>query len=274
MNWWRKSLLVVGLAALVAGTPGCGFINKLRAKDSLNEGVREFNKGRFDLAREKFQRALDLAPDLTNAQLYYARSVNALFDQNLTEGLGRDTIAAYETIIQKNQNNPKAVDQAYAFEAKVYEQMARMTPDKADSYKQKARESLLKRADLSGEAATKAAVFYTIGQGYWQESYDLSRPYLKLVGASQQQLPIPANVSDKMKPIITKGHEYLQKAISIKADYADAWIYEKLIYIEERKIESNPQRKTDIDKQIDVSDKNYKKFHEQQAAAAGGQSGT
>ena len=95
-----------------------------------------------------------------------------------------------------------------------------------------------------------------------------------MVGAAQQQLPIPQNVSDKMKPVITKGHEYLQKAISIKPDYADAWIYENLMYIEDRKIEPNPQQKADIDKQIDTCDKNYKKFHEQQAAAVGGQSGT
>ncbi len=266
-------MLVAGLAALVVGTPGCGFINKLRAKDSLNEGVREFNKGRFDVAREKFQHALDLAPELTNAQLFYARAVNALFDQNLTENLGKDTITAYETIIQKNRNNPKAVDQAYAFEAKVYEQMGRMTPDKAETYKQKARESLLKRADLSGDDNTKAAVFYTIGQGYWQDTYDLSRPYAKMVGAVQQQMPIPPNVMDKMKPLVLKGHEYLNKALAIKPDYADAWVYEKLMYIEERKVEANPARRTEIEKLIDSADKNYKKFHEQQAAAAGGQAG-
>ena len=89
--------------------------------------------------------------------------------------------------------------------------------------------------------------------------------------AKAEQLPIPPNVEVKMKPLVLKGHEYLQKALSFKPDYADAWIYEKLMYIEERKIENNPQRKTEIDKQIEATDKNYKKYHEAQQAAAGGQ---
>ena len=48
-------ILLLALLSLVAATQGCGVINKLRAKDSLNEGVRDFNKGRYEEAEGKFR---------------------------------------------------------------------------------------------------------------------------------------------------------------------------------------------------------------------------
>jgi hypothetical protein len=60
--------LLIALLALVMTTQGCGVVYKLLAKDKLNEGVREFNKGKFELAEEKFKHALELSPDMLNAQ--------------------------------------------------------------------------------------------------------------------------------------------------------------------------------------------------------------
>src|SRR5437870_1048918 len=94
LNTKKKHFLLPALLALALTTPGCGVVNKLRAKNSLNEGVREFNKGKYQTAEDKFSRALELSPDLTNAQLYYAQAVKAQFDQILSEDLGKKTIAA------------------------------------------------------------------------------------------------------------------------------------------------------------------------------------
>jgi len=86
LNKKKTSSLIVLLVllAMVLLTPGCGVVNSLRAKNSLNDGVREFNKGKYQVAEEKFLHALELDPDLTNAQLFYARALNAQFDQHLT----------------------------------------------------------------------------------------------------------------------------------------------------------------------------------------------
>jgi hypothetical protein len=244
---------------------GCGFINSLRAKNSLNEGVREFNKGKYQAAQQKFEYALRLNPDNANAQLFFARAINARFDQNLTEELGIDTLKAYETIIQHSKDDPKAVDQALAFRAKVYEQLSNIEPSKADHYKEKQREALLERAERADDPRTKAAVYYTIGQGYWHECYhNTSKRYLRMSPGKQEQLPIPPEVQAKMRPLIAKGHEYLQKAIAVQPDYADAWIYEKLVYLEELKVEQNPARRKELETLANQAQDNYKKFHELQ----------
>lgn len=271
LNIRTRTVSMIGLVALLATTSGCGFINNLRAKDNLNEGVREFKKGRYEAAQERFERALDLSPDNANAKLFYARAVNARFDQNLTEDLGLKAINAYDAIIKSKADDPEAVDQALAFKGKVYEQLSNIEPSKAVEYRNKHRDALLRRAELSSSDRTKAAVYYTIGQGYWAECYHtISKKYQKTVAGRVEQVPIPPEVAEKMRPMIMKAHEYLQKAIAVQPDYADAWIYEKLVYWEELKIESNPARRKELLSKHDTAQENYKKFHEQQQTAQAG----
>jgi len=257
------ALALLALLALALMTPGCGVVNSLRAKNSLNDGVREFNKGKYQLAEEKFARSLELNPDLTNAQLFYARALNAQFDQSMTDDLGKKTIGAYDDIISKNQDKPDAVDQALAFKANIYSQLTRANAEKAAEYRAHQRETLEKRATLpSATAKTKADVYYTLGVGYWQESYDLNASYVS------HNKSVPPDILEKMKPLDKKAHEYLQKAISVDPNYANAWFYEKLVYIEEMKYD--PGRKDELTKRaMEMQDKYMamQKAQQQQAAA-------
>jgi hypothetical protein len=263
---------MLALIALVASLSGCGLINKLRAKNDLNEGVRNYNSGKYDLAQDKFQDAMELNPDSSNAQLFYARAVNARFEQKLTPELGQKTLDAYERIVTHNQNDPQTVDKALAFQSKVYDEMASMASekDKVEEYKQKGREMLLKRADLSSaDASTKAAVYYTIGQGYWKESYAISSGYTKTFPNGKLDVrPIPSELQDKMRQAILKGQEYLEKTVSVKPDYADAYAYQKLLYIEQFKLEPNPAKQQDLMNKAKAAGEDYKKYHDQQLQAA------
>jgi tetratricopeptide (TPR) repeat protein len=259
-----KRLLVPMLLAFSVAASGCGVINSLRSKNSLNDGVREFNKGKYDLAQERFERALELSPDNTNAQLYYARAVNARFEQSFTEDLAMKSIQAYENIIKNNPTNYEAIDQALAFQANVYDKLSGINPDKTEEFKNKRRETLLRRADLpSATAKTKADVYYTIGESYWKESYNLGLPYV-----SKKQ-PIPPEAQEKMKPRIQKAHEYLQKTLSVQPDYANAYFYEKLVFIEDTKVEPNAARlKELLAKQTEMHNKYMELQKHQQKEAA------
>jgi hypothetical protein len=280
MTRTHKLLAIAALAVLVvlaATLSGCGLVNKLRAKNNLNEGVRSFNSGKYDVAQERFQDAMDLDPDSANAQLFYARAVNARFEQKLTPELGLKTLDAYEKIISHNQSDPQTVDKALAFESKVYDELANMSSekDKAEEYKQKGREVLLRRAELSSaDASTKAAVYYTIGQGYWKESYGISSAYTKTMPDGKLNIqPILGEQQDRMRQAVLKGQEYLEKALSVKPDYADAYAYQKLLYIEEYKIESNPAKKQELLNKEKAAGENFKKYHDQQLQAAQAASG-
>lgn len=262
MNTTKKLGLALAVLAIAIAAPGCGVVNNLRAKNSLNEGVREFNKGKYKNAGEKFEEALSMSPDLTNAQVFYAHALNAQFDQNLTDDLGKKTIAAYDHIIARNPNNAEAIDQSLAFKANIYNQLTRINTDKAAEYKSLQRETLEKRANLpSATTKTQADVYYTLGVGYWQESYDLNAGY---VSHNRQ---VPTDILDKMRPLDTKAHEYLQKAISVDPKYANAWFYEKLVFIEEMKYQ--PGRKEELTKRaMEMQDKFLAMQKQQQQQAA------
>jgi tetratricopeptide (TPR) repeat protein len=261
LNRKHNLALTMMILALAIASPGCGVVNRLRAKNSLNDGVREFNKGKYKDAEDKFQEALKLSPDLTNAQLFYARAINAQFAQSLTEDLGAKTIAAYDDIIAKNQDKPEVVDQALAFKSHLYDELTRVNPDKAAQYKKLQRDTLEKRAQLStATPKTKADVYYTLGVGYWKECYDMNAGY------TTRKQPIPPDVVEKMKPLVSKAHEYLQKAIAAQPDYANAWFYEKLVYIEESKVE--PSRFKELKAKMDEMQEKFLALQKQQAAAA------
>lgn len=251
------------LLAFALMTPGCGVVNSLRAKNSLNDGVREFNKGKYQLAEEKFARSLELNPELTNAQLFYARALNAQFDQSLTDDIGKKTIDAYDDIISRNQDNPDAIDQSLAFKANIYNKLTQANPDRADEYRALERETLEKRATLpSATDKTKSDVYYTLGVGHWKECYDLNASYVS------HNRPIPQNVLDKMPPLAEKALKYLDMAIAVDPNYANAWFYKKLVYIE--KMKYSPKDRAELEaKAMEMQNKYMamQKVQQQQAAA-------
>jgi tetratricopeptide (TPR) repeat protein len=255
--------LLLLLLAVMLSTQGCGVVNKLRAKDSLNEGVREFNKGKYEQAEEKFKHALELAPDMINAQLFYARSLNARFEQSLTEPLGMETIKAYDNIIKMNANDQEAVDRALAFKANVYDKLSNVSADKSEEYKKLHHDVLLERVNLpSAKASAKADVYYTIGVDMWKAAYAMSSPYV-----SKKQ-PIPPDVQQKMVPNISKAHEFLLKAITDDPSYANAFYYRTLVYREEAKLTSDQTKLKELEKKINDDLAMYKKIQDQQKAQA------
>jgi tetratricopeptide (TPR) repeat protein len=261
----KKSNLIplLALLAILPAMQGCGVINGLRAKDSLNEGVREFNKGRYEQAEEKFKHALELSPEMVNAQLFYARTLNARFEQSLTEPLGMETIKAYDNIIKMNAGDQEAVDRALAFKANVYDKLANVSIDKADEYRTKHHDTLLERVNLpSAKASAKADVYYTIGVDMWKSAYALSSPYFT------KKQPIPPDVQQKMQANIVKAHEYFLKAIGGDANYANAYYYRTLVYREEAKLTTDPAKLKDYEKKINDDLAMYKKIQEQQKSQA------
>lgn len=268
MNRQRNLVLLVALLALVVATQGCGVINKLRAKNALNEGVREFNKGKYEEAEVKFGEAAKLSPDLANAKLFHARTVYQLYDQQRTPEMAQKALAAYQDIIDTSKDNPHLVDQALAFQADIYDKLTKSAEEKGDEGKQKANEYRKKyhevleaRATLPGaKDDTKAAVYYSIGQSYWSDSFKVSRSYVNYDGTLKQ--PIPPDKADQMRQAIPKALQYLTEALKYNPEYADVWTIKKLTLMQQNFITNDPAEKAKLKAQIDEADKKAKEFYE------------
>jgi tetratricopeptide (TPR) repeat protein len=287
-NVRRCAVAVVGLA-LTVGLQGCGFINELRSKNVLNEGVRTFNRGKYDEAQDMFEQALAYDPDNKNAKFFYAMALNARYekarnsqsaDKAETIELGKKTVDAFNQVIEAGGSHD-IMDRAYAFIANTYKTMAEQVYDPKDEAAQvadaraKYLEFIQKRADMpEQDARTKAQMYYTLADHYWRSAREAILPFEKKdpynPAAPATYDPIPPDKQPQVMADIAKAHEYNQKAIQTDAAYPEPYIGEKLVYMEEIKLVGNDQEKrAQIKTQVDQWDEKYRdKLSAQQAAEA------
>ena len=72
-------LAITALAILVATTSGCGVVNRIRAKNQLNEAARSYREGRFPEAEAHSREAAALDPDNKTAPMFIARTIHAQY---------------------------------------------------------------------------------------------------------------------------------------------------------------------------------------------------
>jgi hypothetical protein len=273
----RRLGALATLSAILVATGGCGFVNKLVAKDKLNNGARAFNRGHYDEAEVFFKDALDYDPENPNALLFYAMTKNAEFKRKTNEETGMQAIDAYKKLIEAPDAAWDKKDKAHAFIAEVYRGMAETLDPTADAakiqqYRDTRREWLLKRVNLAEQTPeVQAEMLYAIGQGYWEEANYIIKAHQKPAVDPREgpQYEVPEPEKTKALDLIRKGHEFLQQAISKNPKYAFAYAYEKILYSLENRITTDVARKQELLKKANEAEEKFRQVNaENQAAAA------
>src|SRR2546422_1526807 len=100
------------LVFLVIVTGGCTVVNKIRAKNELNETARAYREGHFEEAEQHAKRALYLDPDNKTAPIFIARVIHQQYkpgvDQPDNIMKAREAIDAYKQILAKDPSNEEA----------------------------------------------------------------------------------------------------------------------------------------------------------------------
>src|ERR1700752_4975170 len=108
MKLSQTSIAIV-LAILVATSSGCGVINRIRAKNQLNEAARAYREGRFPEAEQHSREAAALDPDNKTAPMFIARTIHAQYRPGVQSP---ENIAKAQPAVDADQNilenNPKA----------------------------------------------------------------------------------------------------------------------------------------------------------------------
>jgi len=245
MNKIKNILVILLLFGLTLVAPGCYIANTLRAKDILNEGVREFNKGKYEKAEAMFTRALELSPDLANADFYRAMAVYQQFKElkmsdetaGKVENEFKRTNEAFDHVIEKYKGNPDIIDRSFAFKADVYDYMAKLIAGRdqarADQLKADRLDILLQRAQQEKASdRTKAGVYYALGKNYWDQAFVITEPYSKPPGLELKE-KIPADKLNVLKPMVEKARVYFQKAVEAMPEWADAHSMMRLTHVQE-----------------------------------------
>src|SRR5437764_15297309 len=74
-SWSRIGATAI-LGLFVAANAGCTVVNKIRAKNELNETARAYKAGRFEEAENHAKRALYLDPSNPTAPIFIARVIH------------------------------------------------------------------------------------------------------------------------------------------------------------------------------------------------------
>ncbi len=207
---------LVVILFLLMGLSSCTFIDKLKARNFLNKGVKAYKDKDFETAADDFKKAIELDPELVRAYEYLAITYASEFVPNLpTERNLKKAKIAIETfkkVLEFQPNNVTAIqylanlNQAigdYEAAKKWYRKRLEIQPDNPEP-------------------------LYGIGVIDWKLVNDETGNNGELYNAMSKDDKEKAKA--KLEPLIDEGIEALKKALEINPDYADAMSYLNLCY--------------------------------------------
>jgi hypothetical protein len=274
-----QTRIAITLAILVVTTSGCGLINKVRAKNELNEAAQAYHDGHFDQAEQHSRRALELDPDSKSAPLFIARTIHAQFRPGVQapENIAKanEAIQAYQQILSKDPKNEEA------FKAIAYLYGAIKEDDKLRAW-------LTSRASDSGVEPDKRAEAYTIlASKDWDCSFKITElPTNKstTIEAGNRakvtyKKPQQQKDFDTAQACVKRGLEEIENAIKLDPNNESAWSYKTNLLIEASKLaemDGKMDQKAQLDRQREEAQKrtsalsaaNQKKKEEEEAKKA------
>lgn len=248
------------LALFVAGASGCTLVNKIRAKNELNETAKAYKEGHFEDAEAHARRALALDPSNQTAPIFIARVIHQQYkpgvDQPDNIQKARDAIAAYQKVLE-NPPNAQQADEAYKAISVLYS---------AIKDEQNLRAWITKRATDSNEPSEKRAEAYAILAGKdWDCSYKVTElPDIKTTSTEgggakvTYKKPKEQKDFDMIQKCVVRGLEEAETAIKLDPNNESAWSYKTNLLLEAAKqaeMEGKADQKAQYEKQSEVANK-------------------
>jgi tetratricopeptide (TPR) repeat protein len=256
LSWSRIGATAI-LALFVGVGAGCTLVNKIRAKNELNETARSFREGHFEEAEQHAKRALYLDPNNKTAAIFIARVIHQQYKPGVESpeniAKAREAIEAYRGILEKDPNN----DEAYKAISVLYAAIKDET---------KLREWILKRAnDTSMPNEKRAEAYAILGGKDWDCSFRITE--LPDVKVTSNEGGKPSLVYKKPKDekdfvtaqkCVTRGLEESETAIKMDPNNESAWSYKTNLLLEAAKLaemDGKPDQKAQYQKQAEVAGK-------------------
>jgi tetratricopeptide (TPR) repeat protein len=275
-----QTRIAICLAILVVTTSsGCGTVNRIRAKNELNEAAHSYREGNYPEAEQHSRKALELDPDNKTALSFIARTIHAQYKPGVqaAENVAKanEAIQAYQSILEKDPKN----DEAYKAIAYLYTELK--DEDKLKSW-------ITARAlDTSVAPEKRAESYIVLASKDWDCSFKITElPTNKtttIEGGNRAVVsykkPNEQKDFDTAQKCVKRGLEGVENAIKLDPNSEGAWSYKTNLLLEASKLaemEGNKERKAELDKQRDqaqkrtneLSEANQKKKEQEAAAKA------
>lgn len=250
--------IAIVLAILVVTTSSCGVINRIRAKNELNEAARAYREGNFVEAEQYSRKALALDPNSKSAPAFIARTIHAQYRPGVQtpENIAKanEAIAAYQGILAKDPKN----DEAY--KAIAYLLGAIKEDDKLKQW------ITARATDTNLEGTKRAEAYVVLASKNWDCSFKMTElPTNKVTTvASGNRATVsykkPANQKEfeNAQMCVKRGLEEVENAIKLDPNSEPAWSYKTNLLLEASKLaemDGKTDQKAELDKQREVAQK-------------------
>src|ERR1043165_7103183 len=248
---------VLVLAVLVISSSGCGGINRIRAKNQLNEAARSYREGRFAEAEQHSREAAELDPNNKTAPMFIARTIHAQYRPGVQSpdnvAKAQEAIDAYQKLLEKNPKD----EEAYKAIAYLYGAI------KEDD---KLRQWISQRAASdSTEPAKRAEAYIVLASKDWDCSYKITElPTNKITTVDpannkatvSYKKPKDQKDFDTAQKCVKQGLSEAENAIKYDPNNESAWSYKTNLLLEASKLaemEGQADQKAQYQKEYEVA---------------------
>jgi tetratricopeptide (TPR) repeat protein len=272
--------IVIVLAILVATSSGCGVINRIRAKNQLNEAAKAYREGHFPEAEQHSRRAAELDPNNKTAPMFIARTIHAQYrpgvqsPENIAKA--QEAITAYQQLLANNpqdEESYKAI--AYLYEAtKQDDKLRKWISDRA--------------ASDTAPPEKRAEAYVVLASKDWDCSFKITElPTNKTTtldpsnnkATVSYKKPKDQKEFDQAQMCVKQGLVEAENAIKYDPNNESAWSYKTNLLLEASKLaemDGKPDQKAQFQKDYEAALKrttelsvaNQKRKEEQEKQAA------
>jgi hypothetical protein len=249
--------IVILLTVLVATTSGCGVVNRIRAKNQLNEAAQAYREGRFVDAEQHSRRAAELDPNNKTAPMFIARTIHAQYRPGVQSpdniAKAQEAIQAYQALLDKNPKDEEA------YKAIAYLYGAIKEDDKL-------------RAWISQRAASdqtdplkRAEAYVVLASKDWDCSFKITElPTNKITTVDpannkatvSYKKPKDQKEFDQAQMCVKQGLSEAESAIKFDPNNESAWSYKTNLLLEASKLaemEGQADQKAQYQKEYEVA---------------------
>ncbi|HEX6716555.1 MAG TPA: hypothetical protein VF088_05560 [Pyrinomonadaceae bacterium] len=252
-----QARIAIVLAILVVISSGCGVVNRIRAKNQLNEAARSYREGRFPEAEQHSREAARLDPDNKTAPMFIARTIHAQYRPGVQSpdniAKAQEAIDAYQQILAKNPQDEEAYKAiAYLYgaiheDAKLRQWIsARATSDSTEPEKRS--EAFVVLASKDWDCSFKI----TEQQGVKTTTID---PSTNKATVSYKK-PKEQKDFDQAQMCVKQGLTEAENAIKFDPNNESAWSYKTNLLLEASKLaemDGKPDQKAQYQKDYEAA---------------------
>jgi tetratricopeptide (TPR) repeat protein len=261
-----QTRIAIALAILVVTTSsGCGTVNRIRAKNELNEAAHSYREGNYPEAEQHSRKALELDPENKTALSFIARTIHAQYKPGVQapENVAKanEAIQAYQQILAKDPKN----DEAYKAIAYLYTEL---------KDEEKLKTWITARAlDTSVAPEKRAESYIVMSSKDWDCSFKITElPTNKtttLEGGNRAVVsykkPKEQKDFDTAQKCVKRGLEEVENAIKLDPNSEGAWSYKTNLLLEASKLaemEGDTTKKAQLDKEREIAQKRTNQLSE------------